>query len=222
MQRLSEMRPEERPRERLLREGAHALEAEELLALVLGTGRGSGEDALQLATRVLADLGGLDGLARADLERLCCVSGIGPVRAARIRAAFELCLRAGPFEPMGDPELADADPLALHVERLRGQVPPGERVLFGYRPDGTAPPLTLAVGEPLDGRLRPGSVLARLLAEGAGPWWLVYVRPGGEPAESEQAVARHVAQAAEIVGLDLTCVLLIGGRRAWPLGEVAP
>ena len=95
---MLELEPHARPQERLLREGPHILEPDELLALVLVSGRGTGEDARQLARRVLDELGGLDGLACADAAQLQTLRGIGPARSARIRAAVELGLRVAPFE----------------------------------------------------------------------------------------------------------------------------
>ena len=213
---LADLSPDERPRERLLTRGAHTLESAELLALVLGTGRGSGEDALQLATRVLVEIGGVDGLAGSDVEALQGIMGIGPVRAARIRAGFELVWRATPREPL-DPPLDPAQTLAEEVARLRGQVPPGERVILAHRPAAVEPPITLVFGEEL-GRSSPlGGFLARMLTEGPGPWWLAAIRPGGPPKTQERQAADRLSASAQIIGLNLSRVLLIGGHRHWSL-----
>lgn len=212
--------PDDRPRERLLRDGAHTLDSAELLALVLGTGRGGGEDALQLARRVLGDLGGVDALAAATPTVLQGVVGIGPVKSARLRAAFELCLRAGPVEPEPplEPPEAEVDPLEAAVARLRGQIPTGESAVIGYRPGDEAEPITLALGESVSPQSRLGSYLARLLSEGLGPWWVVSVRPGGKPKKAELTTARRLRSAAELVGIDLEHILLLGGSQHWFLG----
>lgn len=213
---LWDLPPEERPRERLLRDGAHTLASAELLALVLGTGRGNGEDALQLARRVLGELGGVEALGAATPEALQTITGIGPVKAARIRAAFELSLRAGPVEPPAEIPPPD-DPLTDAVERMRGQVAIGERAVLGLRPQTHGEPITLALGEGLGPRTRLGSHLARMLAEGGGPWWVFVVRPGGEPRAAEHEAVARLDEAARLVGLDLEKVVLVGGRDAWVL-----
>lgn len=218
MLRLDELNPQERPRERLLAEGAHTLDPEHLLALVLGTGRGSGEDALQLATRVLAEIGGVDGLAGSDADVLQQIRGIGPVRAARIRAGFELAWRAIPREPL-EPPATPEQVLCDEVARLRGQVPPGERIILAHRPAHIEPPTTLVVGEPFGQSSPLGGFLARMLTEGLGPWWLVVVRPGGAPKTAERDAAERLAASANIIGLDLSRILLIGGSRHWSLME---
>ena len=197
---LSRLAPEERPREKLLARGARALDAGELLAVVLGTGRGSGEDALQLADRVLAELGGPSRLLQAEADRLMELPGVGPTRAARIRAALELGLR--PWETAEPPA---EDPLA----RLRGQVAPGATAVLGYRPGVEAPPVTLSAGEGFAAQSRVGSYLAQLLTEGAGPWWVVLLRPGEPPTEQERAVAGRLVDGAEVVGLGLERVVAV-------------
>ncbi|MEZ4469425.1 MAG: hypothetical protein R3F60_01215 [bacterium] len=63
--------------------------------------------------------------------------------------------------------------------------------------------------------------MARLLtAGGAGPWWIVAVRPGGPPRKREQAAARQLFGAAQLLALPLEQVLVIGTEGAWPV-EVA-
>lgn len=218
---LWDLAPEDRPRERLLRDGAHTLDSAGLLALVLGTGRGGGEDALRLARRVLGELGGVEALGAATPEALQAITGIGPVKAARIRAAFELSLRAGPVEPPTEVPPPD-DPLTDAVERVRGQVAIGERAVLALRPGAPGEPVTLALGEGLGPRTRLGSYLARMLAEGTGPWWVFVVRPGGEPRAVEHEAVARLDEAARLVGLDLETVVLVGGRDAWVLSEARP
>ncbi|MGH2450318.1 MAG: UPF0758 domain-containing protein, partial [Candidatus Limnocylindria bacterium] len=58
-----------RPRERLLDAGAGASSDDELLAVLIGSGR-RGRSALALAHEALVGLGGLRGLAQADPTRL--------------------------------------------------------------------------------------------------------------------------------------------------------
>lgn len=224
---LAELAPEERPRERLLTAGAVALEDASLLALVLGTGRGSGEDALQLARRILRSVGGVAALGATGPTELAAINGIGPVRAARLCATFELGRRAlggadaaSPPEvpaPAPPPPAPPVDPFEAAVERLRGQVPTGEAAVLGYRPLDARPPVTLGLGDQLGSETRAGTYLARLLTEGAGPWWIVSVRPGGKPAARERGAADRLLEAAGLVGVDIERVVVVGGRRGWIL-----
>ncbi|MBI5525004.1 MAG: hypothetical protein HY897_01575 [Deltaproteobacteria bacterium] len=87
---------EERPRERLLAEGADKLKEAELLAIILRVGQGTfkegvpGQNASDFARTLLKDFHGLRGLDRAHAQDLLKVPGLGPAKVAQIKAAFEL------------------------------------------------------------------------------------------------------------------------------------
>lgn len=79
---------------------------QELLALLLGTGSG-GRAVTALAATLLERAGGLASLSAMSVTELCRVAGVGPAKAARIVAAFEVGLRAlseraDPEEPLTD------------------------------------------------------------------------------------------------------------------------
>ena len=85
---------DERPRERLLRDGPDALSDAELLAVFLRVGV-RGKSAVDLARDLLARFdGNLTRLCDADLASLAEVSGIGPAKAAQLKAVFSLAGRA--------------------------------------------------------------------------------------------------------------------------------
>lgn len=90
---ISRMPSAQRPRERLLTLGPQALSDGELLALLLGQGR-RGASALELAAELLADHGGITGLAAARPEELARRTGVGSAKAAALVAAFHLASRS--------------------------------------------------------------------------------------------------------------------------------
>ncbi len=95
---IREMPPEERPRERLFKNGPEALKTSELIAIIIK--HGSPRDtALDVAEKIVNKFSG-------NLKRLNCASlkelyenidGMGPVKAAQLRAAFELGKRITNF-----------------------------------------------------------------------------------------------------------------------------
>ena len=86
---IKELPESERPRERLEHYGATALSAVELLAIILRTGARD-ENVIRLAQRLLAERNGLAGLARLPFNELVEIRGLGPAKAAQLKAAFEL------------------------------------------------------------------------------------------------------------------------------------
>src|SRR5438105_1178878 len=87
---IADLPIDERPRERLQKHGAHTLSDAELLAILLGSGL-RGKNAIQLARELLTD--GIGSLAALDAECIAKSAGVGPAKATRIVAAFELARR---------------------------------------------------------------------------------------------------------------------------------
>jgi len=80
---------EDRPRERLRRQGAMSLSNQELLAILLRTGTKE-ESVLILANRVLSVFERLHHLKDATIEEMVAIRGIGEVKAIQLLAAIEL------------------------------------------------------------------------------------------------------------------------------------
>src|SRR5712692_2344587 len=86
---VRELPSNERPRERLEHFGSQALSLAELLAIILRTGT-RGDNALELANKLLSKFGGLPGLVRADFRELCAEYGMGEAKSAQVKAALEI------------------------------------------------------------------------------------------------------------------------------------
>src|SRR6476619_1865202 len=89
---IREMPENERPRERLAEHGADALRNAELIAILLRTGM-KGFSAIQIAEQLLQKFGSLENLARASLEDLRKVKGVGRDKAIALKSAFTLAQR---------------------------------------------------------------------------------------------------------------------------------
>ena len=95
---IHDLPKEERPRERLVKFGEQALSAQELLQLILGRGI-SGESVTVTAQKLLSQFGSLQKLAEASIEELSAIKGIGPAKAAQIKAVFEIGRRISTQTP---------------------------------------------------------------------------------------------------------------------------
>jgi DNA repair protein RadC len=125
--RITDISSSDRPRERLARLGPQALSDAELLAILLRVGI-EGENAVQLGQRLLTSLGGIPGIHRATFDTVCSQRGLGPAKAAQIKAAIELGRRlsiAAPDElpvihsPADAAGLVQYEMSALEQEELR-------------------------------------------------------------------------------------------------------
>src|SRR6266487_5090143 len=95
---VRELPSDERPRERLEHFGAGALSLAELLAIILRTGT-RGDNALELANKLLSKYGGLPGLVRAGFRELCAEHGMGEAKSAQVKAALEIGRRLALVQP---------------------------------------------------------------------------------------------------------------------------
>ena len=83
----------ERPRERLLEQGAAGLSDAELVAVCLRSGI-RGKSAVDLARELIGRFGGLAALLACDLPSLLQVKGLGAAKAAQLVAVLELARRS--------------------------------------------------------------------------------------------------------------------------------
>lgn len=87
--RITDWPLEERPREKLIKNGPEFISSSELIAILLGQGSIQ-TNAVELAKHLIKKFNSLEGLAGASLTELQEVSGIGPAKAVTLLAAFQL------------------------------------------------------------------------------------------------------------------------------------
>lgn len=87
---ITQWAEEDRPREKMMAQGARVLSDAELLAILIGSGN-TEESAVELMRRLLADCGNsLNTLGKLGVEELCAYKGMGTAKAVTLMAAFEL------------------------------------------------------------------------------------------------------------------------------------
>ena len=87
---INQWAEEDRPREKMMLQGASALTNAELLAILIGSGNAE-DSAVELMRKVLNDYHNkLNELGKASIDELCRYKGIGPAKAITILAASEL------------------------------------------------------------------------------------------------------------------------------------
>ncbi|HDN97842.1 MAG TPA: JAB domain-containing protein [bacterium] len=80
---------DERPREKLLREGEHRLSTTELLAILLGSGT-KGESAIELARKIMLKFKTLRNMSHTDIRKWREIKGLGDAKICKIKAAIEI------------------------------------------------------------------------------------------------------------------------------------
>ena len=90
---IKEIFKDERPREKLIKNGVSSLSDAELLAILLRCGD-KNKSALEISNEILNKNNGLEGLLKMSYEEIIKISGIKEAKASIILSAFEICRRA--------------------------------------------------------------------------------------------------------------------------------
>lgn len=209
---LSNLPPDSRPRERLQRHGAQALSTAELLAITLKTGSDQ-ENVLHLAQHMLVTFDGLPGLARASLTELTAVRGIGPVKAAEIKAALELGRRLVTTTPEARPKInspADAANLLMAEMSLLEQEQ--LRVILLDTRNGVLKIPTIYVGSLNSTTMRVAEIFRPAIRENAAALIVVHNHPSHDPSPSPQdlTATRQMIQAGALLNISVLDHVIIG------------
>ncbi|MFI7216482.1 RadC family protein [Micromonospora maritima] len=213
--RIADIPIEDRPRERLLNRGSEAPSDRELVALLLGSGT-DGCDAMELASQLIARHGGLYELSRADVHEIAAgMAGIGPAKAARIAAAFQLGRRVRPADPQGRRRIRGSADLASVARPLLAGLR-HERVVVVVCDSAGMVLRTVVFSEgAADRSLLPvRDVLALVLATGGTAFGVAHNHPTGrmEPSESDRQATARLAIGAEAVGLKFLDHMVVTDR----------
>ena len=217
---MKDLPERERPRERLLQHGPGALSTAELLAILLRTGR-RGENALNLAHRVLQICGGLAGLARTPIPELARIPGIGLAKAAQIQAALELGRRVATATPGERPQVRSAHDAYLLVADMADLEQETLRVLLLDTRGRVIAIPTIYVGNVNTTLVRPAEIFREAVRRNAVSLIIAHNHPSGDPTPSPEDIAltRDLVAAGQLLGIRVLDHLIIGRGRYASLRE---
>lgn len=218
--RIQDLEEKERPRERLEKLGAGALSDAELLAILLRVGV-EGENAVQVGHRLLKNLGGLRGIQQASFAEVCNQHGVGPAKAAQIKAAIELGGRL-PKDATERPKISkpqDAYDL-VHYE-LAGLGHEEMWVMLLDTRNRVISTEKLYKGSLNSSTVRVGELFRSAIQKNAASIILIHNHPSGDPTPSPEDISltRSAVQAGKLMDIEVLDHLVIGQNRFTSLKE---
>ena len=211
---ISDWPKAERPRERLLEQGAAVLSDAELLAIFLRVGL-RGKSAVDLARQLIGRFGSLNRLFAASQAEFSTIPGMGPAKFAQLQAVIEMSRRA-----LGE-EMKDSDALTspatvrdylkLHLCGL------AHEVFFALWLDSQN---RLIAGEELfrgtltQTSVYPREVVKRALWHNAAAVVLAHNHPSGvsEPSPADQSLTRELKQALALIDVRVLDHFIVAGQ----------
>lgn len=216
---ISDWPEAERPRERLLSQGAQALSDAELLAIFLRVGI-KGKSAVDLARDLLTHCGGqLSTLTSLSPKSLALLPGLGPAKAAQLLAALELASRAMKDHLTRQDILASPDQVKQWLKLRLGQLP---HEVFGVLWLDSQNRLIeydeLFRGTLTQTSVYPREVVKQALLRNAAVAILVHNHPSGvrEVSSADEMLTRILKEALMLVDVKLVDHFIVAGT-ATPL-----
>ena len=219
-QRIHELPPEDRPREKLATRGAAALSDSELIAILLRTGL-PGANAVEVARQLLREFQSLSGLSRCTVAELSRIKGVGPAKAVQLAAAFGLASRLAREslhrQPVDSPaaiyDLLGSELRTLHRESLRVVLLDTKLHLLRVE--------EISLGSVNESIAHPREIFRPAIIYSAYAIILAHNHPSGDPtpSEADRRLTVRLAEAARLLQIRLYDHVIIGtadnGRQPW-------
>jgi DNA repair protein RadC len=201
----------ERPRERLLNQGPETLSDAQLLAIILRNGEG-GRTAVDLGRELLELAGGIAGLSRAGVKELCAVKGIGPAKAAEIKAALELGRRNQRPSLSGASLCASQDVADYFVPRLKDRKREEFRCVLLDTKNRVIRDETVSIGTLTASLVHPRDTFKNAVRESAAAVIFVHNHPSGDarPSQEDILLTRRLVQAGDLLGIRVLDHVIVG------------
>ncbi len=209
---IKELPEDQRPRERLIREGPESLSDAELLAILLRTGI-KGTSAVHLATWLLAEYKGLTGLIKASAGELKRKKGVGLSKACQIKAALEVGRRAYKVSRLEKRKIRTAQDVAdLIMSEMRFLDREHLRVLLLDTKNQVMKVTNVSVGTLNASLAHPRECFKEAVREGAAAVIFVHNHPSGDPKPSPEDIAltKQLVDAGRVLNIDVLDHIIIG------------
>ena len=219
---INDIPKNERPMEKLLMYGAEDLSNAELLAVLLRSGT-RGENIVSLSTRLLYDVGGLDGLLYINIEEIKKLKGIKDVKACQIIAMVEVFKRFRTLKSQKDNFKVSSpkDISMLLVNEMNNLNQEVLKVILLNTKN-----IVIGVKDVFKGSLNssivhPREIFKEAVQRGSANIIICHNHPSGDPTPSKEDidVTLRIKQCGDLMGIKLLDHIIIGNSNYISLKE---
>jgi DNA repair protein RadC len=210
--RITDLPKDQRPRERLIRYGPDSLSDAELLAIILRTGDGK-RSAIDLAHHLLNRCQSFRGLDAMSVDELCEIYGIGPAKAAQIKAALAIGRKLVEERQPERKLIKTSEEVFNHLYlQLRNQSREIFLMLLLTARNRLIKEVKLFEGTLTESMVSPREVLKEAISGQAASVIFVHNHPSGEPSPSEEdhRLTKRLIDACNTAGINVLDHVIIG------------
>jgi DNA repair protein RadC len=209
---ILELPEDERPREKLLQQGAVSLTDAELLAIFLRVGI-KGKNAIMLAQELIESFGSLPALLTASQHAFCQHRGLGNAKYAQLQAVLEMAKRHYLAEAKMGERITST---SIAVRLLRKQITDETRecicALFLDSKHRVLAAEVLSIGSLREAPIYPRELVRRALVHNAAALILAHNHPSGDPTPSEAdiSITQHLKSTLQPLDMRVLDHIIIG------------
>lgn len=204
---------EDRPREKLLKNGEHTLSDSELLAILLRTGI-EGETAIDLARTILQKFNTFRNMSHTDLSQWKEFRGLGDAKIAQIKAAIEIGRRFGEEATKENKIKIKSSKEAAHLlmNRMRDLKKEVFKVLLLDKQNRLIDIIEVEEGTVDQANPIIREIFQKVLQNFAASIICVHNHPSGDPTPSKEdkIFTRHLVSAGNIFRVGVLDHIIIG------------
>jgi len=217
--RIKDLPKVERPRERLISKGPENLKDEELLAILLRTGR-EGKNVLELAKQILRKYS-KKRLLKLKYEDLIKIKGINSAKACTILAAIELVKRALEIGEETLPVIRLTKDVIAQAVYMRDKTREHLMAIYLNARNEMIFKKPMFVGTLNANLVHPREIFAEALHQNAASVILVHNHPSGdaEPSQDDLEITKRILEAGKIMGIDVLDHVIITKNKVFSFKE---
>ena len=218
---IKDLPEHDRPRERLIKFGADKLQDAELLAIVLRMG-GLEDSAVDLARNLLNKFGGFRGLDSKSVSELCEINGIGPAKAAQVKAAIEIGKRMVSEKVKTKEKIEVIDDVYRLVGPYMRNLQREEfKIILLTSRNNLILERTIFEGSLCESLVNTREIIKEALNQSAASIIFVHNHPSGDPSPSteDKRMTQKLVNACNLVGIKPFDHIIIGDDRYYSFNE---
>ena len=210
--RIKEISLDNRPRERMEKQGASVLSDAELLAVILQKGTKE-ENVIDMSNRLISKYG-IDKLSSCSLNELQEIKGIGKAKASQILALFEFNKRHSQSKQKGKPIKSAKDVYDYCSPKLSGADKEQFMILHLDTRNRVIKDEIVSVGTLNSSLIHPREVFKSAIKEGANSVILVHNHPSGEaePSQEDIKITDILFKSGDLLSIKVLDHVIIGNQ----------